>query len=462
MLVSDESESRPIELICRSLRLPLVVCPALLSVAGICQRPSLAIPAGTPISVYLDRHLPMKVGQPIRAGLVYPVFEGETLVLPARSVLQGSIVSLKPDKLARLHARLRGDLTPYRVPVVQFSAIELVDGTSLPVSVGEVSIGAPIVRIVPPPPRNGGFLRRAADTAMQAIRDQIHVFTGPDKADRLLQTLYSNLPYHPQRVETATAWSFETAQTVYLAVGQVPMLLPDVEKAKEKPEGMAVARSDPSVWTIDAYLTSALDSKSTPVGQTIHAIVARPVFNEDRSVVVPVGSTLTGTIVRSKPARSFGRGGTLRFAFTQLTLPNAQPQSVRTTVTSVDSQGAMALALDSEGQAKPQSNKNVVVPLVLALLATRALHNDENGGPQVGRNAAGANGFGLLGVIAGAAAGSPGVAAGIGYYGAALTVYDRFLTHGKEVVFAKDTRIVVQTSSRRSAAIRANTVATPK
>lgn len=425
------------------------------------QSKVIEIPAQTPIAVYLNRHVPMKVGQPIRAALVYPVFEGETEVLPARSVLEGTIVALKPDNSRRLHSRLRGDFTPYRVPVVQFSWVVLADGRSVPIPAAEVAAGAPIVRITPPPPKKGGVFTRAAETAKQALRNQVRVFTAPDKGDRFMQAIYSSLPYHPQRVETATAWNFETAQPFHLPDGAAPLTLPDPNAQDAKSRDLAAngkkdpAAKDPSIWMIEANLTESLDSATTPVGKAIHAVVARPVFNEDKSVAVPVGSILTGTVVRARPARKFGRGGTLRFAFTELTLPESQPQRVQTTLAGVDSQSAQSLALDSEGQVKPE-NKSVVVPLILAALATRTLHRDADGGSQAGRNATGANGFGLIGVVIGAAAGSSGFAAGIGYYGGALTVYDRYLTHGKEAVFAKNTRIVVQTSARRSAVLKAD------
>jgi hypothetical protein len=61
----------------------------------------------------------------------------------------------------------------------------------------------------------------------------------------------------------------------------------------------------------------------------------------------------------------------------------------------------------------------------------------------------------------GTAAQQPYLAAGIGYYGAAISIYQRVFHRGKEVAFARDTRIVIQTTARRSAAIKPTIASAP-
>ena len=56
--------------------------------------------------------------------------------------------------------------------------------------------------------------------------------------------------------------------------------------------------------------------------------------------------------------------------------------------------------------------------------------------------------------IVGTAAGQRNLAAGIGYYGAARAVYYRWIAHGQKIDFVKNTRIVVETTPRRSAPIK--------
>ena len=70
--------------------------------------------------------------------------------------------------------------------------------------------------------------------------------------------------------------------------------------------------------------------------------------------------------------------------------------------------------------------------------------------------AGGAAGLGLVGTIIGLSGQSPYAAAGIGYYGAALAAYDRWIARGKKITFPRDTRIVVQTVARHSEVMHAD------
>ena len=65
------------------------------------------------------------------------------------------------------------------------------------------------------------------------------------------------------------------------------------------------------------------------------------------------------------------------------------------------------------------------------------------------------NSLGVLGFIVGTAGGWRNVAAGIGYYGSAIALYNRWIKRGEETTLRRDTRIVVQTTVRRSAPLRA-------
>ena len=152
-----------------------------------------------------------------------------------------------------------------------------------------------------------------------------------------------------------------------------------------------------------------------------------------------------------KASRRFGRTGVLSFSFNQLTLPGAATQNVETRLTEADS--PQNIALNSEGQAKSRPQDKIAVPLFLALIASRPL--DSDGGRNhnmLGKEAAGgAAGLGLVGTVVSLAGGSPYAAAGIGYWGAARAFYSRWIGRGQKITFAKDTRIVVETTPRHSA-----------
>ncbi|HMF65519.1 MAG TPA: hypothetical protein VK608_15625 [Edaphobacter sp.] len=421
--------------------------------------PKATLPAGTPLSVMIDNHLPMHAGQSIRARLIYPVYADNTLIFPEKTILSGTVTELRSNHSQRVNARINGDFTPFHIPVVRFTQITLADGTSLPLTTSTATDGAPLIRLVAPPPRKGCFIRKQWDSGVQILKDQIATFTAPDKGDRLLQLFYHQLPYHPERIEKGTAWTVETAEP--LSVPQQSALSPAGTVASSSPATaqpaqttIAEERGGRPTWLIQAYLRDQLTSATAKSGQTIEAIVAEPVYNPDHTIAVPQGATIVGAITQVKPARSFARAGTLGFDFKRIVLPSGQTQNVQAALIGADSASAAQLAMDSEGKVKPKPQDKIVVPLLLVLLATRPLDSDHGNSNLAGKNFVGANGFGLVGNIVSLARGSPNVAVGIGAYGAAVSLYRRWIAHGKEVTFARDTRIVLQTTPRNAAVLK--------
>src|ERR1700737_3769543 len=164
------------------------------------------LPIGTVLPVQIPGNLPMRVGQPIRAELIYPVYDANTLVLPAHTQLIGSVTDLCSNRSRRVHASLGGDFTPFHIPVVRFTQIVLADGSTLPFSSDPATDGAPIYRAVAPPPSKGGFLRQQLNIGAGMLRDDLAYFISPGKGDRLKQFIYGRLPYHPHRIARGPAW----------------------------------------------------------------------------------------------------------------------------------------------------------------------------------------------------------------------------------------------------------------
>jgi hypothetical protein len=267
----------------------------------------------------------------------------------------------------------------------------------------------------------------------------------------LVQFLYTQLPYHPQRIENGTAWTVETSEPVTFALnaavaGNAASVSPAAPASPESAEdGGSKTR------TLQAYLDEPLSSAGSKQGETIHATVAEPIYNADHTIAIPEGAKLTGVVTQAKAARRFGRAGVLHFDFRQLELPGGT-QNVQSSLTGVDSAAGQNLALDSEGQVKPKPQDKLLVPFVLLALAARPL--DPDGHHQFAKDGAASNSIGLVGFIVGTAAKQPNLAAGLGYYGAAISVYERWIKRGREVSFTKDTRLVLQTTPRRSAVLR--------
>lgn len=430
--------------------------------AILCQTEGGTVPAETPLALQIDQHLPMRKGQPVRAHLLYPIYGNDKLLLPKDTIVTGSVVELRNDHSRRVRAAFGGDFTPFRKPVVRFNTFVLTDGVSVPFTSDDAIDGAPIFRAVAPPPAKGGFLRRQFDGLLTVARSDVAIITGPEKGDRFVQFIYSQIPYHPQRIDKGTSWTIETTHSVQLPAEPAPPAVAVVPPRKphfwQQPlPAPDTTKTDTGSWIVQANLDQPLSSETSKDGQPIKAIVAEPIYNPDHTIAIPQGSTLIGAVTRARPSRKFGRTGVLTFSFRQLQIPHEETRTVETRLTGADS--ARDIALNSEGQAKSKPQDKITLPLVLALMASRPLdqdrHNGVGGGNTLGKNATGgAAGFGLVGTIVGLSGGSPNAAAAIGYYGAARAVYYRWIVHGQKIDFAKNTRIVVETTPRNSAPMK--------
>ena len=453
-------------MICKSA---LAIALSLFPCAMLCQTEGGTLPGGTPLAVRIDQHLPMHKGQPVRAYLIYPIYDNDKLLLPENTVVDGGVVELRSDHSRRIRATMGGDFTPFHKPVVRFNCFVLANGATIPFDSDDATDGAPIFRAVAAPPAKGGFLRHQFDGLLTVVRSDIAIVTGPEKTDRFVQFIYSQIPYHPERIDKGTAWTIETSHSVEVPAEPAPPVLAAADHPKrhfwEEPDpAVEPARNDAGTWIVQANLDESISSETSKDGQAIKATVAEPIFNPDNSIAIPQGSSLIGSVTRAKPSRKFGRTGVLTFSFRQLQTPDAETRNVETRLTGADS--ARDIALNSEGQAKSKPQDKITLPLILALMASRPLdqdhHDSVDGGNTLGKNAVGgAAGLGLVGTVLGLSGISPNAAAGIGYYGAARAFYYRWIAHGQKIDFAKNTRIVVETTPRSSAPMKSEAPATP-
>jgi hypothetical protein len=126
---------------------------------------------------------------------------------------------------------------------------------------------------------------------------------------------------------------------------------------------------------------------------------------------------------------------------------------MRGQLSAADASKAGNITIDEEGGAHAtESRAKYLVPLAIVLLAQTTAEGDEdgirgNGGGSVNNGVAG-GGFGLMGRLLALSAGSRFVAYGIGYYGAAHSIYSRFIARGHDVVFPRDTQIEITVGSR--------------
>jgi hypothetical protein len=397
---------------------------------------------GPSLQVEIARHYPVKVGEPIEAHLMHPIYANGKLVVLQNTALQGRVIALHADTKTRWHARLRGDFTPFHTVQVQFDKLELPTGT-LRIAAAPAANGAPVLKLSAPgvSPKQSFIARRWAE-AKTNMHDRLAYFTAPGKGDRALQVLYHQLPYHPERIDANTAWSFELT---------APLSLPGQTAALPTPPPPIPAPGKSEIWAVNATLSRDLTSATAKPGDSVEALVVEPVYDKDKQLVVPQGSRLVGKVAVAKAARSFGRNGKLRFTFQQVKFPEGYNREVEGALAGAATEKTQNLSLDAEGTITPRSKSSVIAPLLLTMLAGRALDQDGNFTAQAGVSS---NGFGLVGRIVGVAAGNRNLAAGLGYYAAALSFYDNFLHSGRDVVFPRDTRIEIETTPLRAPVIK--------
>ncbi len=208
------------------------------------QVTSVRIPSGTPLSVELLQHVPMRAGEQLTGRLLYPVYIENRVALPAGTIVRGSVIQLDSDRSHRIHSRLRGDFTPFHIPVVKFDQVVLPDGDVEGIASDSAKDGVSILRLSPPPnDPKGSFIRRQIAAEKQRVKDTVALFTKPGRGDRLVQFIYTQLPYHPERIDKATSWTVELSQPLELKLNSDPPA--DTEAAVTPPQDKQNGRKEP-------------------------------------------------------------------------------------------------------------------------------------------------------------------------------------------------------------------------
>jgi hypothetical protein len=181
---------------------------------------SLTVPSGAPLRLYLTKRISKRIGAPVEAKLLEPVFAFDREVIPAGTVAQGQVSRVQPvGKWQRVRAIVSGDFTPLRSARVEFTTLVLPDGHTVSTRTVE-TVGLNSFCVEPskkknakaPPNQNGGILGTAKQTAKDRINGAINarsrgiadIVRGPNKKEKLEDLMWSKLPYHPQYVRRGT------------------------------------------------------------------------------------------------------------------------------------------------------------------------------------------------------------------------------------------------------------------
>ncbi len=387
------------------------------------------------VRVQVDTPTKLKPGAPVRGHTVEPLYQGNRLLIPAGTPVEGQVAQVTPaSRKRRLDAKSRGDFTPLHEAKIRFDRVLPAGVAPVPINTALADQGAAVVVFHGSGAKKESKFHRLWSLAIGKKNQAVGTFTAPGKGYRLKKMLYAQLPWHPESLEPGSQYD------ITLLDPPAP-LTPTTQSAA----GSDQKKLDHSA-VLHARLVSDLTSASAKPGDPVTAVVTEPKLDAANRVQIPQGTLLEGNVLQAEPAGKWGHNGALRFTFHKMELPKGPGQAAGSEqlVTAVPSAVAGAaganIQLDNEGGAKPQSNRTLLMPLTLGLLATSALTEDE---ATVSHAATSSNGFGLIGRIVAISAGSNVMGGTLGAVATGRSVYTHFLAHGKDVVFPHNTEIQV-------------------
>jgi hypothetical protein len=460
-LGSTEAQQAPIpQLSPGSARKP---APALMppSAPSSPQSVKLSVPKGTPLQVALDGEICVKrVGQPVHALIVEPVYAFDRLVVPVGSQVTGQVTKI--DAISggkRTLAALDADFTPERKLEVSFNDLALPDGRHFRLQTSVSPGSGQVIRFVAAAEskeRKGAKdaaserTKQAKEQAKQEWDKAMKQLKTPGRMHRLKRYVEAQLPVHAQYIPVGT---------VYFAELNAPL---DFGTDVMTPEtASSIGGPLPPGSVVHARLITPLTSATAQKGEAVEAVISQPLMDRDHQLILAQGSRLTGTVSQVQPARRMKKNGQLRIRFQELIQPDGIEEKVEATLEGVQSGKDANLKLDSEGGAEATTPKTrylaTALSLTLAAASVSSGDNDvDNGVPHTrgdtgAQVAGGVNGFKLVGMALGLAVPSRGLGYTMGAYGAGISVYSHFIARGREVVFPKNTSMEIGIGRRQRA-----------
>jgi hypothetical protein len=423
------------------------------------QSVKLSVPKGTPLQVALDEEICVKrVGQPVHALIVEPVYAFDRLVVPVGSQVTGQITRIEAISGGkRTIAALDADFTPERKLEVSFNDLALPDGRHFRLQTSVSPGSGQVIRFVAAAESKekkgvkdaaSERTRQAKEQAKQEWDMAMKQLKTPGRMHRLKRYVEAQLPVHSQYVP---------AGTVYFAELDAPL---DFGTEVMTPQmASSIGGPLPPGSVVHARLVTPLTSASSRKGEAVEAVISEPLLGRDHELILPQGSRLSGTVSQVQPARHRKRNGQLRIRFEELTPPDGVQEKVEATLEGVQSGKEGNVKLDSEGGAEATTPKTryLATALSLTLAAASASSGDsdvDNGvaharGSTGAQVAGGVNGFKLVGMALGLAVHSRALGYTMGAYGAGMSVYSNFIARGREVVFPKNTAMEIGIGRRQ-------------
>jgi hypothetical protein len=423
------------------------------------QPVELSVPRGTPLQVALDQELRVKrVGQPVHARIVEPVYTFDRLVVPVGSQVTGQITKIGAiSRGKRTIAALDGDFTPERKVEVSFNDLALPDQRHFQLQTSVTPGSGQVIRFVSTAESKdrkrvkdavSEKTKQAKEQAKQEWDNAMKQLKTPGRGHRLKRYVEAQLPVHAQYIPVGT---------VYFAELNAPL---DFGTELMTPQtASSIGGPLPPGSLVHVRLITPLTSATSQQGEAVEAVISQPLLDGDHHLIIPQGSRLEGTVRQVQPARRMKKNGQLRIAFQKLIPPDGIQEKVEATLEGVQSGKDAHVKLDSEGGAEATTPKTryLATALSLALAAASTSGGDtdvDNGMAHVKANAGaqvagGVNGFKVVGMVLGLAVHSRALGYTMGGYGAGMSVYSHFIARGHEVVFPKNTAMEIGIGRRQ-------------
>jgi Bacterial conjugation TrbI-like protein len=367
-----------------------------------------------------------KVGQPITAKLLEPVYSGENLAVPAGSTIKGHVSAISTAPMRKRARRLlNGDFTPPKTAYVTFDQLVLSDGTTVPIhSDSAVGLG----RVA-----NSRYLPKAQRPGMrQKLKGATAPLREPNKLQRLGEAVVTSLPYHPEYIDQGTVFDASLIEPVSLL-------------AEVQPDTASPQAGD----YLHLHLLTPVDSSTSTAGTQIEAVVSQPYYQADHQLLYPAGTRVTGTVQKASSAGWMKRNGSIVFAFSSVQMPDGTTKDFHSTVGGIQAERSEGLDVGREGEIKATTSTLARILAPVSLIGpSRAVADNTVAKTAWSRSGEGRKGFGLLG--AGAAQASASTAIGFGYFGAAKRLCDAFITKGANVELPVNTPISLRLDSNDS------------
>ena len=233
-------------------------------------------------------------GTRIEGHLTEPVYLIDHVAVPADSKVYGTITGKHGvSRQVRTAAMFNGDLTPLKNADVTFSELETPDGRHFGIETDATERTANVVRMAAPdeaPRRSLG--QRIAAAFSWTKRETAAGFNSPHKLDTAKQSLYAQIPVHPQELWAGTAIRRGTEA----AIG--------VDWTGGAGAGRAADLSELKLTgNIEARLVDPVDSNTATAGMPVEAVLTQPLF-EDRTSPPRCNRRMRRLRLRPRPTES--------------------------------------------------------------------------------------------------------------------------------------------------------------